>query len=283
MESDADDTIGRLKSELAALRDELGSIHEIAEQIVRIAYQTNLLALNASIEAARAGEAGRGFAVVATEVKSLSSSTHEATGRIKATADGLDSRIASLVGLSEAVGRDLQSLASREPDAGPGFGDSAGYDSAAQIAAEGPPSTPGIALPISAEAIDNVQRTFAIVAPERARAGRLFYERLFEIEPSLKPLFPGDTKDQGERFFVMIKTGVDNLRNAERLLPVLEAVGGRHAGYGAEDWHYDIFAEALLWSLQQILGAEFRTEVEEAWTTVYGLLASTMMHASRAA
>lgn len=48
------------------------SLHEMAEEVAKIARQTNLLSINATIEAARAGESGRGFSVVAAEVRRLS-------------------------------------------------------------------------------------------------------------------------------------------------------------------------------------------------------------------
>lgn len=68
-----------IKTEMAALMNDIGRVGDVAEQIDGIAGQTNLLALNATIEAARAGDAGKGFAVVAGEVKTLSTETAKAT------------------------------------------------------------------------------------------------------------------------------------------------------------------------------------------------------------
>nr|WP_235958192.1 methyl-accepting chemotaxis protein [Salipiger sp. PrR003] len=60
-----------VQSHLLAVREAIGSIHDVVRKVRSIAERTNNLALNASIEASRAGEAGRGFAVVADEVNSL--------------------------------------------------------------------------------------------------------------------------------------------------------------------------------------------------------------------
>jgi hemoglobin-like flavoprotein len=63
-------------------------------------------------------------------------------------------------------------------------------------------------------------------------------------------------------------------------VPVVEDLGRRHAAYGVTDDHYDTVGAALLWTLEKGLGDAFTAEAREAWTTVYGLLASTMKNAA---
>lgn len=113
-------------------------------------------------------------------------------------------------------------------------------------------------------------------------AAQLFYLRLFELDPSLRRMFPSELRDQGRKLVAMISVAVNGLARLETLAPVIEALGRRHAGYGVKDQHYATVAEALLWTLQQGLGARFTAEVREAWTTAYGLLARTMQQAARA-
>ena len=118
------------------------------------------------------------------------------------------------------------------------------------------------------------------MVPISDKAAELFYGRLFELDPSLKALFPNDMMEQGKKLMKMIATAVNGLDRLTEIVPAVEALGERHVGYGVKDEHYDTVGEALIWTLATGLGDEFTDEVESAWVTVYTILADTMKGAA---
>ena len=115
-------------------------------------------------------------------------------------------------------------------------------------------------------------------------AARLFYGRLFEIDPSTRALFAStDMAHQREKFMKTITTTVAELEYPDFLLPGIEALGRRHVGYGAKEEHYESVGAALLWTLRQSLGEEFTSEAEEAWAETYEMVATTMKEAAAGA
>jgi len=135
--------------------------------------------------------------------------------------------------------------------------------------------------PFSDRQIEVVRSTFAQVEPIADQAAELFYNKLFELDPSVRAMFKGDMVQQGRKLMTMIKTAVAGLDNLEAILPAVESLGKRHAGYGVIDSHYDTVGKALLWTLGQGLGSAFTAEAEDAWTSVYGTLAATMVQAAK--
>jgi hemoglobin-like flavoprotein len=125
-----------------------------------------------------------------------------------------------------------------------------------------------------------VQESFERIAPLAASAAALFYGRLFELDPALRPLFRSDLETQGRVLMQTIGLAVRSLDRLEELVPVVQALGRRHAGYGVRDEHYALVGSALLWTLEQALGVDFTPELRAAWTETYGLLASTMQAAA---
>ncbi|MDJ0661935.1 MAG: methyl-accepting chemotaxis protein [Crocosphaera sp.] len=77
------DTVSATTKKIQHLGESSQKISKVVSLIGRFAAQTHLLALKASIEAARAGEGGRGFAVIADEVRTLATSSAEATAEIE--------------------------------------------------------------------------------------------------------------------------------------------------------------------------------------------------------
>jgi len=128
-----------------------------------------------------------------------------------------------------------------------------------------------------------VQTTWVKVLPIKDTASRLFYEKLFEIDPSLIALFGSDMRQQGEKLMQVIDAVVNGLSRLERIVAAIQDLGRRHADYGVKDYHYDTVGAALLWTLGKSLGAHFTPEAKDAWATVYGVLATTMQEAAATA
>jgi len=128
-----------------------------------------------------------------------------------------------------------------------------------------------------------VQNSFVAVATIADDAAILFYQRLFELDPSLRGMFRGDMAEQRKKLMQMLTAAVKGLDRLDQLVPVVKDLGRRHGGYGVTDKHYETVAEALLWTLEMGLGSAFTPDVKAAWVAVYTLLATTMKEAAREA
>jgi hemoglobin-like flavoprotein len=120
-----------------------------------------------------------------------------------------------------------------------------------------------------------VQSSFSRVAPEQAAV--MFYDRLFEIAPQVKSMFPADMTEQRKKLMVMLTAVVSGLGNLESILPAASALATRHVSYGAKAAHYPVVGAALLWTLEEGLGEAWTPEVAAAWTAAYGTLSGYMI------
>jgi hemoglobin-like flavoprotein len=131
--------------------------------------------------------------------------------------------------------------------------------------------------------IEAVKTSWAKVAPIADQAAILFYDKLFALDPSLRPLFKPDLTEQRKLLMTMLGAAVGGLGSLDTIVPAVQALGRRHKNYGVTDAHYGTVGQALLWTLEQGLGDEFTPEVRDAWTAAYGLLSGTMQTAACAA
>ena len=136
---------------------------------------------------------------------------------------------------------------------------------------------------LTSEQITLVKNSWSQVVPIAPAAAELFYGRLFDLDPALRPLFKGDMAEQGRKLMQMIGVAVDNLDRLADIVPAVQELGVKHLDYGVRNSHYDTVGAALLWTLDQGLGEAFTPDVKMAWTDVYTLLANTMKEAATAA
>jgi hemoglobin-like flavoprotein len=125
--------------------------------------------------------------------------------------------------------------------------------------------------------IKAIQASFAKVTPIADEAAALFYGRLFKIAPSVAPLFKGDMHEQGKKLMATLAVVVNGLGNLETILPAASALAKRHVGYGVAAGDYAPVGEALLWTLERGLGAQWTPELASAWTAAYGVLSEFMI------
>ncbi|HKM63358.1 MAG TPA: globin family protein [Acidisphaera sp.] len=127
---------------------------------------------------------------------------------------------------------------------------------------------------------DLVRATFARIAPISDQAGELLYQRMFTIDPSLRALFSIDAAQQGKKLMAVMAMAVANLHRLHEIVPAVRDLGRRHVAYGVKPADYDTGGDALLWTLEQALGADFTPEIRAAWTACYETLTGQMKDAA---
>lgn len=125
-----------------------------------------------------------------------------------------------------------------------------------------------------------VQSSFQKVVPISDRVAKLFYDRLFEINPPLRQLFSADLTIQRIKLITTLTTIIMGLDQIDAMLPEVRQLAARHVEYGVDNHHYETVGEALLWALEQGLGEDFTPEVKDAWVAAYTFLAEVMTKAA---
>jgi hemoglobin-like flavoprotein len=124
-----------------------------------------------------------------------------------------------------------------------------------------------------------VRDSFSKIAPA---AAKLFYGRLFTLDPSLRPLFKGDMAEQGMQLMSVIGTVVAHLDRLPEIAQTVRQLGRRHADYGVQDVNYETVGAALIWTLEQGLGEGFTPAVRDGWIACYSLVSAEMKSAAAA-
>ncbi|HSK94057.1 MAG TPA: globin family protein [Candidatus Angelobacter sp.] len=129
--------------------------------------------------------------------------------------------------------------------------------------------------------IDLIRGSWRSVEPIADVAATLFYDRLFELDPAVRRLFRRtDMESQRRNLMQTLTVVVKGIDRLDDLVPAVQALGRRHAGYGVRAEHYDTVGAALLWTLEAGLGEALTTDTRDAWAAAYGTLASVMIAAA---
>jgi hemoglobin-like flavoprotein len=127
------------------------------------------------------------------------------------------------------------------------------------------------------EQVALVQQSFAQVVPIADQAAEMFYDRLFEVAPAVRPLFRGDMAEQRQKLMATLAAVVGGLSDLPGVLPAASALAKRHVGYGARPEHYAVVGETLLWTLERGLGSHWTPQLAAAWTAAYAILSGFMI------
>jgi hemoglobin-like flavoprotein len=118
-----------------------------------------------------------------------------------------------------------------------------------------------------------VQTSFARLIDDIDNVARIFFERLFEIDPTLRPMFSSEMQVQGRKMFRTLLVIVNALNDPKTIVDMMRGLSKRHIGYGVKEAHYATVGAALVQTIHEALGDVASHEIDAAWLAAYTLVA----------
>jgi hemoglobin-like flavoprotein len=135
---------------------------------------------------------------------------------------------------------------------------------------------------MTADQIHLLRKSFEQVERHGPLAALVFYRRLFEIDPSLRPMFKSNIEEQSRKLMDMLGLALNLTERAGALERELTDSGARHASYGVREEHYATVGRAMIDMLAEVLGGAFTPATREAWLAFYTYAAETMQRGAAA-
>lgn len=200
------------------------------------------------------------------------------------------------------LGRSLRELRAARPEARPAQSPRAGTPPASSPTAAFVESAGTLWAP-RAPARSSVEVSWdAVQACGPAKAGGVFAKWTFKLAPEMVVLFPEEvrrrhrewrpeelpdadarTSPAVQRLFgrMLMAVGCATLAPSARLFPELEALGARHAAYGATPQRLQAMQRAMRSTLPEVLGELCTEEVLDAWLMAFAFISGIMLEAGK--
>ena len=121
-----------------------------------------------------------------------------------------------------------------------------------------------------------VQATLDLILKNEDEFARIFYEKLFHKAPDVQDLFKKNMLDQGRMLTHMLGGIIYSLSRPDYLILGLKSLGRQHKSYGVEAEHYPIVKEALLETIEEVLGDSGNYKIVHAWKSALELVIQSM-------
>ncbi|MFM9957000.1 MAG: globin domain-containing protein [Phycisphaerales bacterium] len=136
---------------------------------------------------------------------------------------------------------------------------------------------------LTAERVERIRSSFAVVAPRVAELMETFNTLLFERYPQVRPLFPPDMTGQKQHLTAAVALVVKHADNLAALEPALMEMGARHVRYGARPEHYPLVGATMLDALESVAGPVWNATLRDDWDWALNAVASAMVKGAEAA
>ena len=136
-------------------------------------------------------------------------------------------------------------------------------------------------MQLTEQQIDDIRRSYAIIAPEAERISHLFYEDLFRRDPRLRELFGPELGHQGMAFMTALNAIVRHLDQPEKLDRQVAELGAIHAPFHIRPESYRAMEDSLIDTMTYALGEKMTNPVERAWREAFGQVGAAMIERGR--
>ena len=132
-------------------------------------------------------------------------------------------------------------------------------------------------MALSDDQIDLLRHGLRLMHARKQMAAAMFYDRLFAIDPKLRPLFSDDLVAQTEKVMIALGAVVGQIHDLDGCRDMTEDLALRHVTYGVKAADYASVGAAVMATLAEVLDEAFTPDMEEAWRHAYAAIAAVMV------
>lgn len=137
-------------------------------------------------------------------------------------------------------------------------------------------------MALSDDEIDSLQESLVYLQERKHLAASLFYENLFAIDPSLRPLFDDDLTEQSNKALFAFGAVVAQIHDIDLCREMTSGLARRHVGYGVTPEHYPKVGKAVILTVSMVMEEAMTPQIETAWQKAYDAVSSAMIETAYA-
>lgn len=133
---------------------------------------------------------------------------------------------------------------------------------------------------IKPQTLDIIKATVPVLRTHGEALTTLFYQRMFENNPEVKPYFNPAHQHNGSQqqaLATAICAYAENIDNPAALSAAVELIAQKHASLGIKPEHYPIVGQNLLLAIKELLGEDASDDIIDAWADAYQALADVFI------